>query len=346
MSEVIPAAQKEINENRVEEIKSKIASEEKSYLKYLDLKSIFYNYSLHNSLLVYLQNRDAIYLATQEEYEGKNLKLKEGATPIRITVTKEQEYFLRDGYMTRVEEATFIEKRELEKGTLAKDKKTHYIDSEVYDVSQLDIDKESGERLTKGFNRIPDVAAAVSVMTELALISDIDVLRQPLRDTIGYYDNDSNQIILNIKATDNDAVATLCKTYSQALLYKTTTQHPAVAEFEAASVSYTLARRFGVEPHSSDLAIISNFVRSSKETEKYNVEDSLERINKIIKYVNEKIDSLLLEYERQYIVAPSVEKEVSARQGMVNAFFERSALPEEAILPAKGKSRIGRNRDK
>ena len=279
-------------EKKIKSTIALISSDEKAYKEYLDLKTKFYYNNLRNTVLIYMQFKKASYVATKSDYDKQGLKLHDNADPIRLIRYQEQEFFLRDGNFTRVEEATLIERNEMSQGTLRVDRKTNTYETYLYDVLQLNTTADRKKYIVEIRHPTVTTNTAIKAMNELVSLLDIEVIMSPMNRIPGYYDEIGNRIFLNLSVRPDNMLATLCSLYSLALLTKTSTNHQAVTMFEASSLGYMLSYRFGVNPDKSDTDYITYFIGEAKKKE-YELSSSLERINNIIKHVSIQIDTLL-----------------------------------------------------
>ena|GEM_PF-3976401 len=269
-----------------------ISTNNDKYVEYLNLKSRFYDLDLSNSILLYIQNKEASFLATDTYYEFMGIKLKDEAVPIIQYAQTKQEFFLRSGFVVEIEEATQEEIEAISKGVIPVETKTNTIETHLYDMSQTQANTEQQKAILSTTHHKSDIVSAHTAITDLLKLIDITV-GETTDEVNGLYDTVHNVILLKRMSTYANKISILCSLYAAILLDKTSTAHPVIKAFEAASIAHIIANRFEQFTIAEDYTYIRYVIEKAKETEKVDIRLSLERINRIANYVHTTIDELL-----------------------------------------------------
>lgn len=82
----------------------------------------------------------------------------------------------------------------------------------------------------------------------------------------------------------------MCHEYAHALLHRTSTQPKEVKEFEAQCLANMLQKRFGLELSAGEVAYMAENSRKAEKNEKFNLDDSLDRVQKQLRYINKRVE--------------------------------------------------------
>lgn len=135
------------NQNRVRDmlhsVESEYVEDPDKLLGILKVGTSFYQYSLNNMKLIYLQKPDATYIQSFEAWKKMGVSVQKGQKGIKIFVpVRTTMLILEDGALCPLSDAT-AEQRELyHKGLLKAQSKISYKIGNVFDISQTNFPEE------------------------------------------------------------------------------------------------------------------------------------------------------------------------------------------------------------
>ena len=293
---------------RTKEIMEEYKSNPEMYTELLKFSSNFYRYSLNNVMLIISQNPNASLVGSETFFRKKGLQIKpeERTKGIQILRPEVTEFFLRNEEPVKVRDATREEAAAIQNGEIEIHRRTTFLPALVYDVQQTNVLETEHPRLfDMGYESLPH-KEMVQMLTRLCEESGIPVEYEKMRSLTmrGYYNSMENRIALNERLQDSDAVKTLAHEYAHALLHRTSTQPPAVKEFEAESVAMMIVERFGLETNFTtqySKEYIGQYLEAAVKTEGFDMEASLSRINRQFHFIGEKLEKYMEEHKEQTI---------------------------------------------
>ena len=112
-------------------------------------------YSKKNREFIKEQFPQATIVANASFWKSQGFKIKEGEKGIKIFIPEREKYFMKDGFVIKVSEATKKEKKLIDKGILeVKEGQIRFKIGEVYDISQTNATKKDLEKIKAGLNNI------------------------------------------------------------------------------------------------------------------------------------------------------------------------------------------------
>lgn len=267
----------EILEKLFEELKNGYSENFKEFIR---LASKFSKYSLNNLLLIYSQCPSASKIAGFKKWSELGFKVKKGSKAIKILAPREYKYIEKDNKIINYKEMTTEEK----KNTSSHKKKIYFSYVNVFDLSQVDGDKEKLTFFKKLGNDNKEIYEKLKLEIEKLGIEVVET--EETRGAEGI--SKGGTILINIDNDYNNKFLTLIHELAHEKLDqgensdrdKTNRQ---IRELRAETVSYIVANYFNIEnPFTSDY--IQNHGNST--------DDLKEHLEKILKCSSEIINLL------------------------------------------------------
>lgn len=241
-----------------------------AYRSYLETMSRFHHYSYRNTLLIWLQNPKASYVAGYKAWMTQfNRYVKKGEKGIRI--------FAPIKAKQKPDEDEEI---------------ISYKAITVFDVSQTE-----GSDLPAGFTKqlLGEIENDDKYIEALMQISPVPVRFHPLEETIGgYYAVKEKEIVINSTLSSMQKVKSLIHEITHSLLH-TPEDGKAIAdihtrEVEAESVAYTVLKHYGYDTSDYSFGYIADWSKSKALDE---FKNSINRIVSTSDFIIQKIDTIL-----------------------------------------------------
>lgn len=242
-----------------------------AYQRYLKVMSIFHDYSVCNSLLIYAQCPHATYIAGYRAWQSlfKRYVIR-GSKAIKIIapfkIKKKKDENTDDS-----EDAYFIK----------------YKAVNVFDISQT-----IGEPLPELVTELKgdDKSASILLESFKELANDIDILfKDPSSDQLlrsgakGYYDIKNKRIIINKDLSINHQLKTLIHEYAHSILHNENKGIRKQQEVEAESIAFVVCHAFGLDTSEYSFGYITSW-SEGLETEKFKM---------ILNDIQSKADSII-----------------------------------------------------
>lgn len=285
---------------------------EESIKEYLNFMSNFYNYSLHNAMLIDNQFDGAKAVGSYKFWNDKGFQIKKGEKGIKILVPmKTKPRFQRDkSEWIEVDEATPKEKEKIKNGEITVNSSTYFKVGNVFDISQttanasdlptifpnkwLEGDVESYKFLYKG---IEEVAKSISVniiepKDELGVVKGASY---PL----------SREVTINPRNGELQNIKTLFHELTHAKLHTMDTRDKYTSserEFQAEMTAYTICSYFGLDTSDYSLNYIHSWTKGKELKDKQQLlkevrETSISYIDTIETSIIKEIQNELSDYK-------------------------------------------------
>lgn len=211
--------------------------ESDNYRNYLDCMSKFYNYSVNNSILIFMQKPDASLVAGYQAWQKKfKRQVKKGEKAIKILAPIPHKF-----------------KKEIENENGEKEEKeiswTSFRAVNVFDVSQTD-----GEALPTIANELTDSVDNFSELySKLEKLSPVPVSYEAITSGAnGYFSHAEKRIALKEGMAEQQTIKTLVHEISHAILHDKETGEEKEAdrrtkEVQAESVAYVVCNYLGLD---------------------------------------------------------------------------------------------------
>jgi len=280
-------------------------------LSYMQFASKFYTYSPRNTMLIFMQNHYATFVASEKKYKELGYKVNVNADRIQILRPISSDYFYRDdGTTCLVKKAYSEEKKGIAAGLIEVYSRTSYVPTYVYDISQTDCRKEEYPRVynmgyvssehSKIYDKMLMLCSALNISVVVKDVSSISLN--------GYYQSAGNRIVISQLLNDSQRLSTLCHELSHAILHSSSNQPEPVKEFEAQCLSNMLLQHYGFVPEYNDVSYVSKNLEEAEETKGFDLKQSVERMHKQLRFVVSRI-----EIDREPVTVEYLE-EIEARQ--------------------------------
>ena len=222
----------------------------------LAFRGTFHRYSLHNSSLIFKQNRAATYVASMLAWNERGYRVKPGEHGLDILVPQRVQLFKdANGITRRVSEATPEQLSQIQSGVLRQYTHTGYRVGTVFDISQTTCPPEDYPKLYSVGYTSDQHAALYEAVKRYAEKSGCTVIETdkpggtPSIALRGQFDRRVAEIEINDRLQDTQRLDTLIHEMGHALLHRdddgAELPRP-IKELEADGVSIMLASAMGI----------------------------------------------------------------------------------------------------
>lgn len=276
----------------VQQMQRELKTDPDKLLNYLAFSAKFYQYSPRNLMMIYAQNPHATFTAAKGRYLRMGYRVKPGEKGIEILRPQTKEYFERNGYLVPVMKATNAEKAKLFAGKIEVVQKTYFEAVDIYDITQTTCPEKDYPKVYGVEYTSDQHAELFDQLKELSELSGVPVEIKDLTATSlrGLYNPQQNTITINALLQGSERLGTMCNEYARALLRRTTTQSPAVEEFEAQCLANMLEGRFGLPTSENNKEYMVRNLEEAQKDPKFKLDVSLARVQKQLRYIDKRID--------------------------------------------------------
>ncbi len=268
--------------------------------EYIDFSSRFYRFSQRNQALIYFQNPQATFVASQAKWSemGYRVRPEHMRRGIEIYRPVQQPYFERGNYTLKLNRATPEERYQIAAGQIKTSQRTFFVLYNVYDISQTTCPVEEYPRIYNKGQESPAHAAVFDATKKVAELEGIHVTRDDLASISmgGYFSPDTNSIHINQLEQDSHAAVVMLHEYSHALLHNTSSPDlpTAVKEFEAQGTAVMLLKHYGCTIEALEQKyLVDCLTKAINENPDFKIEKSLTRMGKQFAHAKERIDQQL-----------------------------------------------------
>lgn len=225
-----------------------------AYENYLKVMSKFHRYSFRNTVLIWMQNPDATYVAGYEAWKNDfNRQVKKGEKGIRIfapteyKVQKQQQKIDKDTNLPMVDGMgqPVMETVEV--------KRRGYMATSVFDISQTE-GEELPELVKSLDSKVENYEAFVHAIEK---ISPVPILFEQIGVSDGYYSLKEEQIHIDEDLGPTQTILTMIHEIAHAKLHNAEMKNKEAEEgkvkdkqtreVEAESIAYVVCQRYGIE---------------------------------------------------------------------------------------------------
>lgn len=255
------------------------------YKEYLKVMSKFHNYSANNSVLIWMQKKDASVVAGFNTWKSLNRVVKRGEkaisilAPAPIKIKKEVEV---------INPITHKKEKEIQESKIMRFKKVN-----VFDISQTE-----GEPLPKLTNELKgDFKELDVIRASVKSLTNIDVEYEDIKGgSKGYFSLLDNRIVLKKGLSEVQQAKTMIHECAHAILHKNLREDGIsrdVAETQAESVAFVVSNHFGLDTSEYSFPYLASWSRDEELT---SLKESLKVIqdtsSNIINTIEEKLKEL------------------------------------------------------
>lgn len=285
---------------------------------YLAFASQFYNYSNRNTMLIYHQNPQALFVGSRTTFQKMGFALKPGEyiKPIWIVRPEKMTFFKRGTEIVPVKNATREEREMLLNGSLKAFTRTYFRPARVFELAQTNCPPEKYPEICgRGFSDAEhkQLYERLKVAVELGGFS-VETHTLGSSSLSGYCNPKTKRIVLNDNLGDTERLIALNHEWAHGLLHITSDLAPEIREFEAEAASMVLQLRFNLPVPDESRAYISRYLAQCKDSPSFDLEKSLCRIMNHANFVSEKME--LVEF-RQSLHDVSPEQSVDINQAFM-----------------------------
>lgn len=281
-------------ENSKEEMKNWMERFAESYeknpeelLELLRFGSQFYQYSVKNTTLIFLQNPNTTYVQSFAAWKEIGVKIRKGQKGLKVYVPKQVTYLCTDPPV-QLKDATKEQKAAYKEGMIPGKKVLHFGIGNVFDISQTDFPKEQYPKMFNMGEESKTHQEWFQIMKEFVeqeldcVVSRQDVQSIALR---GLYNTISQEITLNHLLNDTEKLSTLTHEVGHRITVKTGMTE-SEAELAADMVSMMMTYRFDLEPTESRKR---HFVEHYRRVDPGRIESVLDQVFETYRIAREKL---------------------------------------------------------
>lgn len=251
-------------------VKELLASDK--YKEYLNFMSKFHDYSVNNSILIFLQMPQATMVAGYQAWQNKfKRQVRKGEKGIRILAPCPHKY---------------IKQIEDENGN----KEEHEFNwTSFRPVSVFDISQTDGDEIPEICNDLTgNVEGYKELVDKLIAVSPVRVSFEPINSAAkGYFNDAENKIVVKAEMSEEQTVKTLVHEIAHSLLHGKEGEEKEAErrtkEVQAESVAYTVCRMLGMNTEEYSFGYIAGWSKGKEAKElSANIETIRRTANKIM----------------------------------------------------------------
>lgn len=257
-----------------EQLKDGVQSvfKDENFKHYLKTMSKFHNYSINNSMLIWLQKPNATFVAGFSKWENEfNRHVKKGEKGIRIIAP------------------IYSNKKNDDDGEKEDQHLYGYRCTYVFDISQTEGDELPTNIVKPLSGSIQDFKSFINSLVKIASVPvTFEVINS---GAMGYYNINNKQIFVSNTVSQKQQVKTLIHEIAHSLMHNNKNEFSNnTCEIEAESVAYIVCNEYGIDTSEYSFPYIAGWSKDKTLDELCN---SLERIrntsNKLISSLNEQL---------------------------------------------------------
>ena len=257
-------------------------------LEFINFKAKFYGHSNRNNLILFSQNRDAIFVKTAKQWKNDfSYLIKKGEKASYMLRPVTMETFKRNNKDIFVTKATRDEKIKLANGTIPIKKSISFRPYPVFDIAQTNCPaKDYPKVLDYGHDSLEHKQIYDEFKTYIQS-QKIDIIEKDIKSVAlkGFYDPAQNSITINSELLDTSKLSTLTHEFAHALLHNTTSLgNASVMEFEAECLSIMTHLKLGLEVDNESQGYISTHYNTIVPLT--NTKDMFDRLSNQIQHIN------------------------------------------------------------
>lgn len=359
-------------EKTVDDLKKDLLKEVEHYtetpeqvLELLRFTDKFHQYSTRNTMMIHMQRPSAVAVGSFAKFKSMGYHVKKGEKGIKMFVPTEATFFYRnkkDGNKdiqepTQLKNATKEERAKIKSGEIQTASKTFYKIGTVFDVTQTDMPKEKYPELYPNRHRDFDMKDPSQLkFLEKGLKQVAQNMNMPVitydhsmtnisdpQNAKGYFDRNTNQIVLNQYNTPTENVTVLAHELGHAQLHNNKKQEKdlprELKEMQAELTSYLYSSHYGIDTKDETVQYIADWTENGK---KFN-ELAPDVKGKILTHVGSATKTLtkatdrVIEQEQERI--DKIAEETFLKNPETSKWYEqRQAMEKESTQREQGQS--------
>lgn len=308
--------EKKTQKERIQELTERLEKgvkevfESGAYENYLKVMSKFHRYSYRNTVLIWMQNPDATYVAGYDAWKNDfNRFVKKGEKGIKIIapteykVQKEQQKYdqatklpMVDGNGQPVMETVEV-------------KRTGFMATTVFDISQTE-----GEELPELVKKLDGkVKNYEEFMKAIETVSPVPIIFEKIGVSDGYFKVDENKIYLDEDLGPTQTILTAIHEIAHAKLHNAemkakdaengVVKDRRTKEVEAESIAYVVCQRYGIQTGENSFGYIATWSRDKELPQLQNSLQTISRTaNEMIKGMDKCLGELLNDKDKESVL--------------------------------------------
>lgn len=281
-----------------------------AYENYLKVMSKFHRYSYRNTVLIWMQNPDATYVAGYDAWKNDfNRYVKKGEKGIRIFAPSEYKIQKEQQKIDPVTNLPAVDGMGQPVMETVEIKQRGFMATTVFDISQTE--GEELPELVKPLNG--DVKNYEAFMKAIESVSPVPIEYGRTGNADGYYDLEEQKIVLSEYLGPTQTILTTLHEVVHAKLHNLEAKEQEAEqgvvkdiqtkEVEAESIAYVVCQRYGIQTGNNSFGYIASW---SKDKELPQLQNSLQTIsktaNEIIKGMDKCLGELLSAKDKESVL--------------------------------------------
>lgn len=240
-------------ENTIKDITHNFHTKPEDMAEFLKFSSRFYNYSARNTMLIYKQNKGALFCGSFKRFKDMGYSVLKGQHGMKVLVPTQKTYLEIGGKLVPLSVATKSQKAAYKRGEIKAQKKLLFKVGTVFDIAQTNIPKSDYPK----YLGIGVSSDRHKELYDLLVSYNRDKLNVPVKENQlqsvalrGYYAPNENSITISGSFDDTARLSILSHETGHAQLHNTTEalKRPTPQiEFEADCFSIMFSTYAGVE---------------------------------------------------------------------------------------------------
>lgn len=288
---------KKQHEKTVDDLKKGLLKEVEHYtetpeqvLELLRFTDKFHQYSTRNTMMIHMQRPSSVAVGSFAKFKSMGYHVNKGEKGIKMFVPTEATFFYRDKKdgnkdrqePTQLKNATKEERDKIKSGEIQTASKTFYKIGTVFDVTQTDMPKEKYPELYPNRHRDFDMKDPSQLnFLEKGLKQVAQNMNMPVitydhsmtnipdpQNAKGYFDRNTNQIVLNQYNTPTENITVLAHELGHAQLHNNKKQEKdlprELKEMQAELTSYLYSFHYGIDTKDETVQYIADWTENGK----------------------------------------------------------------------------------
>ena len=310
-----------------------------AYENYLKVMSKFHRYSFRNTVLIWMQNPDATYVAGYEAWKNDfNRQVKKGEKGIRIFAPTEYKVKKQQQKIDKDTDLPMVDGMGQPVMETVEVKRRGYMATSVFDVSQTE-GEELPELVKSLDSKVENYEAFVHAIEK---ISPVPILFEQIGVSDGYYSLKEEQIHIDEDLGPTQTILTMIHEIAHAKLHNAEMKNKEAEEgkvkdkqtreVEAESIAYVVCQRYGIETGDNSFGYIASW---SKDKELPQLQASLQTISRtayeMIKGMDKVLGELLSDKEKDSVLGHLDEQKGKMAERPADITKGRKTRNEELI---------------
>ena len=281
-----------------------------AYENYLKVMSKFHRYSYRNSVLIWMQNPEATYVAGYDAWKNDfNRYVKKGEKGIRIFAPSEYKVQKEQQKIDPVTNLPEVDGNGQPVMETVEIKQRGFMATTVFDVSQTE--GEPLPELVKPLNG--EVKNYDAFMKAIESVAPVPIEYGDTGKADGYFSLNENKIVLSVYLGPTQTILAALHEIAHAKLHNLEVKNQEAEqgivkdqktrEVEAESIAYVVCQRYGIQTGENSFGYIASW---SKDKEVPQLQNSLQTIsrtaNEMIKGMDKCLGELLSDKEKESVL--------------------------------------------